>query len=139
MPQWARLHPAMRGRLQSPADERERPTILVVEDEQIVALDLEQTLHEIGYHVVGVTDNGSDAIALADEHKPKLVLMDVLLRGKMSGIDAASRISRSGETPVIFLTANSDRDTVSRAAEVAPYGFIIKPFNLKELTAAIEI
>lgn len=112
--------------------------ILVVEDEQVIALDLQLNLEEMGYDVVASTDNGPDAIALANQHKPDLVLMDVMLKGPMDGITAARSISQL-HIPVIYLTAYSDSETVQRAAETAPYGFLTKPFQRREIAASIEV
>lgn len=114
-------------------------SILIVEDEQIVSLDLQQNLEEMGYSVAGATDNGEDAVALARKLKPSVVLMDIMLRGKMDGIEAAKHIGRGLRIPVIFLSAYGDPRTVQRAVTSAPYGFLTKPFQSKELRAAIEV
>ena len=114
-------------------------TILVVEDEAIVAMDLSFQLQEMGYQVCGTADNGKDAIALAWQHRPSLVLMDIVIKGDMDGVDTARHIGRGLHIPVIFLTAYSDARTVERAAKAAPYGYLTKPFQPKELRAAIEV
>ena len=114
-------------------------SILIVEDEQLVALDLEQSLVEMFYRVVGRVDNGRAAIALASEHRPDLVLMDIMLKGDMDGVEAARQIGQVVGAPIIFLTAYSDTHTVGRAAETAPHGFVTKPFQPRELRAAIEV
>lgn len=113
--------------------------ILIVEDEALVALDLSHQLHDLGYQVCGTADNGLDAIALAGLHRPDLVLMDIVLKGEMDGVTAAQHIGNGGQIPVIFLTAYSDKATVERAAQSAPYGYLTKPFQPRELQAAIEI
>ena len=114
-------------------------SILVVEDEQIVSLDLQQSLVDMGYSIAGATDNGEDAINLARKLKPGVVLMDIMLRGDMDGIEAAKHIGRGLRIPVIFLSAYSDPPTVQRAVTSAPYGFLTKPYQTKELRAAIEV
>lgn len=114
-------------------------TILVVEDEVIVAMDLTQHLEAMGYTVTGTAVTGEEAIRLARAQRPALVLMDIMLQGPMSGIDAARHIGHEIHIPVIFLTTLSDAETVRRAAEAAPYGYLTKPFQIKELRAAIEV
>lgn len=114
-------------------------TIMIVEDEAIVAMDLSSQLQEMGYQICGTADNGEDAIAMARQHKPQLVLMDIVIKGDMDGVDSARHISRGLHIPVIFLTAYSDTNTVDRATKAAPYGYLTKPFEPKELRAAIEV
>ena len=114
-------------------------SVMIVEDEQIVALDLQEDLEEMGFRVVGTAASGDDAIHLARQHRPDVVLMDIVLRGSMDGIEAARLISHEHGTPVIFLTAYSDTSTVMRAAETAPFGYLTKPYQSKELRAAIEV
>ena len=114
-------------------------TIMIVEDEGIVAMDMSFQLQDMGYLVCGIADNSEDAIALAQLHKPQLVLMDIVINGKVDGIDTAKHISRGLHIPVVFLTAYSDPSTVERAARTAPYGYLTKPFQAGELRAAIEV
>ncbi|PTQ91058.1 hybrid sensor histidine kinase/response regulator [Agitococcus lubricus] len=113
-------------------------SILIVEDEQIIALDLQQTLEQMGYDVLACTDNGTDAIQLAQQLRPSVVLMDILLKGAMDGTVAGKYIGTFG-IPVIYLTAFSDSVTVRQAAEALPYGFLTKPYRQTELGAAIEV
>jgi len=113
--------------------------ILVVEDEAIVAMDLKCQLRDMGYEVCGCFDNARDAIACAHREQPDLVLMDLVIRGGIDGVAAASHISRTMDIPVIFLTAYSDDDTIGRAAQAVPYGYLTKPFQPRELHAAIEV
>jgi signal transduction histidine kinase len=113
--------------------------ILIVEDESVVALDLKLQLSDLGYQVCGTATHGTQAVALASQHAPDLVLMDVRLLGAMDGIEAAQKIQQDGPVPVIFLTSHSDNHTVQRAAQTAPYGYLTKPFQLKELRAGIEV
>jgi PAS domain S-box-containing protein len=115
------------------------PTILIVEDEAIVALDLKSQLEDLGYTVVGTADCADRALALARGKQPSLILMDVMLKGPMDGIEIAAELSKEQDTPVIFLTSFSDADTVQRAARTAPYGYLTKPFQVKELAAGIEV
>ena len=119
--------------------DKEQASILVVEDEAIVALDLRMQLQDMGYRVVGTAETAEEAIGLAKRHRPMMVLMDVMLKGATDGIDAAEIIRRTLEIPVIFLTAFSDSQLVARAARTAPYGYLTKPFKLKELRAGIEV
>ena len=114
-------------------------SILVVEDESIVAMDIQNQLEDMGYRVVGTAGTGEEAMSLAREHEPDLVLMDIVLRGEMNGIEAARYVAHTLHVPVIFLTAFNDAQTVQRAAETGPYGYLTKPFSPKELRAAIEV
>lgn len=124
----------------TPARDKQRASkIMVVEDEAIVAMDLESQLRDMGYDVCGTLDNAHDAIACAHNEQPDLVLMDIVIRSSMDGIEAASHISLTMGIPVIFLTAYSDDTTVRRAAQTAPYGYLTKPFQTRELQAAIEV
>lgn len=113
--------------------------ILVVEDESIVRLDIENTLKERGHSVVASCASGEEAVELCDEHRPQVVLMDIALSGGLSGIDAAKRIRERTGSAVVFLTANSDKVTVSRARTAVPYGYVIKPFRPVDLLVAIEM
>ncbi|NQV51559.1 MAG: response regulator [Flavobacteriales bacterium] len=113
--------------------------ILVVEDESIVAKDIQICLKKLGYEVVGIVSSGEDAVSKAREMEPDLIMMDIMLKGEMSGIEAASIIRKTQDIPVIFLTAYTDRDTVDRAKESEPFGYIIKPFKEIDIQTAIEI
>ena len=121
------------------APPQRRARILIVEDEAVVALDLESELTEMGYEVCGCIDNGRDAIAEAAARRPDLVLMDIVIKGDIDGIEAAGKIAHAGRIPVVFLTAYSDDATVARAALTAPYGYLTKPFQARELHAVIEV
>ena len=114
-------------------------TILIVEDEAIVALDLRLQLQELGYQVVGVAASGEQALALAERLSPQLVLMDVRLQGPMDGIATAQALQGQHRVPLIYLTSHSDTDTVQRAARTGPYGYLTKPYQIKELRAGIEV
>ncbi|HYF50488.1 MAG TPA: response regulator [Planctomycetota bacterium] len=113
--------------------------ILVVEDEMIVALDIEETLRRLGYSVAAVVSTGEEAVRKADELKPDVVLMDIQLKGSMDGIEAARRIAEKKPVPVVFLTAYADTNTISRAKLAFPYGYILKPFEERELYSALEV
>jgi CheY-like chemotaxis protein len=113
--------------------------LLVVEDETIVALELKETLVKLGYAVVGTVNNGPDAIRRAGEERPDLVLMDIHIKGAMDGIEAAEEIVSRYDIPVIYLTAHSDHETISRAIQTLPYGYLVKPFNERSLYSNIEM
>jgi two-component system, cell cycle sensor histidine kinase and response regulator CckA len=116
-----------------------RPSILIVEDEGIVAEDLAKRLGRLGYVVAGVTELGEEAVALARDLRPSVVLMDIRLAGAMDGVEAAERIRRESDAPVIYLTASSDRATIERAKVTEPFAFIVKPFEDRELETHIEM
>jgi len=113
--------------------------ILIVEDERIVAEDLSIMLASLGYEVAGIAGSGEDAIALAEAQNPDLILMDIMLSGKLDGISAADRIQAIRTTPVIYVTAYADDVLLSRAKKTEPFGYIVKPFNERELRSNIEI
>lgn len=114
-------------------------SILIVEDEFIVSADIEERLMAMGYRVAGSTDTGEQAVELAGQQRPDLVLMDIRLRGEMDGITAAEEIRRRFRLPVIFLTAYSEDATLERAKVAEPYGYILKPFDDRELKSTMEI
>src|SRR6185295_12398617 len=97
--------------------------IMVVEDESIVAMDLENRLRSLGYDVVASAGTGEEALFAAESTRPELVLMDVMLRGKMDGIEAARVIHQRHRIPIIFLTAYSDEPTLERAKAAEPFGY----------------
>jgi PAS domain S-box-containing protein len=113
--------------------------ILVVEDEAVVAKDLQTRLRKLGYDVPATVQTGQEAIDAAEVHRPELILMDVRLKGTMDGIEASAHIMEKFRTPVIFLTAYADDGTLGRAKLTDPYGFILKPFNERELHTAIQV
>lgn len=113
--------------------------ILVVEDENIVSKDIQHSLKKLGYNVVGAATSGESALELAEQHNPDLVLMDIMLKGEMSGIDAASQIREKYDIPVIFLTAYADESTLGKAKITEPYGYILKPFKEIDLHTSIEM
>ncbi|MCF8168062.1 MAG: EAL domain-containing protein [Rhodoferax sp.] len=113
--------------------------ILVVEDERLVARDIEQQLLELGYLQVGHATRGDDAIVQVGQHQPDLVLMDIQLGGPMDGIEAAQAIRAQFNVPVVFLTAYAADDILARAKLVEPYGYILKPFSERELRTVLEM
>lgn len=113
--------------------------ILVVEDESIVALDIQERLESLGYDVPATVAAGEKAIEQAGLLRPDLVLMDIHLQGQMDGIEAADHIRRQFGIPVIYLTANADHPTVERAKFTEPFGYVIKPFEERELHTTIEV
>lgn len=113
--------------------------VLVAEDEAIVAMDIRNRLIEMGYQSAGCAASGEEVLALVEEKCPDLVLMDIRLQGKMDGIEAAEVIRRQFHVPVVFLTAYSEEATLQRAKLAEPFGYILKPFNNRELKSTIEI
>jgi AmiR/NasT family two-component response regulator len=116
-----------------------KATILIVEDEAIVAEDLFQKLGHMGYEVRGITALGEEAVALARDRRPDLVLMDIRLRGRMGGIEAAELIRRECDLPVVFLTGQADSATLQRAKVTDRFGYILKPFDELELETHIDM
>lgn len=114
--------------------------ILIVEDEKIISLDLQRRLEKFDYTVVGLCTTGQEAVDKAEELKPDIILMDIMLAGAdIDGIDAAKIIKERNQIPVIFLTAYADEKTLNRAKEAEPFGYILKPFKEKELYTTIDI
>jgi len=113
--------------------------ILVVEDESIVARDIRNMLIGLNYHVVDVVSSAQAAIKTSEKENPDIVLMDIMLHGGMSGVDAANVIYREMNIPIIYLTAYADEKTLLKAKETAPFGYLLKPFEERELQSSIEI
>lgn len=116
-----------------------KTNVLVVEDENIVSKDIQHSLKKLGYNVVGAASTGEKAITLAHETTPDVVLMDIMLKGDMNGIETAGKIKESLNIPVIYLTAYADEATLSKAKVTEPYGYIIKPFKEIDLHTSIEM
>ncbi|WP_321423517.1 response regulator [uncultured Methanobacterium sp.] len=114
-------------------------SIMLVEDEIIVAADVKNRLENMGYDVLGIFDTGEEAIQKAGELKPDMVLMDIVLKGEMDGIDAAQEIHELFDIPLIYLTAYSDEKTLERAKVTEPFGYVLKPFEDREIQSAIEM
>ncbi len=117
----------------------DRLNIFIVEDESIVAKDIQHSLTKLGYNVVGVANNGNDAIDKITELAPDLVLMDIMIKGPLTGIEVTEKIKEKMNVPVIFLTAYADEGTLSRAKVMEPYGYILKPFKEIDLHSTIEM
>jgi PAS domain S-box-containing protein len=117
----------------------EKIRILIVEDEALVAEDLKEMLQGFGYEVCGIADTGEKAIALADEHHPDLVLMDINLSSAMDGITAGGEIRSRWGMPIIYVTAFATQAIIDRAKKTTPSGYILKPFNERQIQTAIEI
>lgn len=113
--------------------------ILVVEDEIIIAMEIEDRLDSLGYEVVDMVSSGAEAIQAAVEMPPDLVLIDIMLKGSMDGIEVASQMQARFHIPVIYLTAYADENTLQRAKTSRPFGYLVKPFEKRELQIAIEI
>jgi len=116
-----------------------KESILIVEDDFIVAKVIEKNLIDLGFSIAGLVATGEDAIAKAGSEKPDLVLMDIHLQGEMDGIAASEKIRARLNIPVVFLTAFSDQQTFDRALVTAPFGYIIKPFSQNTLSATIRV
>jgi diguanylate cyclase (GGDEF)-like protein len=115
------------------------PAVLIVEDERIFARDLQQQLRSLGYDSSASAASGEDALALAREKKPDVVLMDVRIKGGMDGVATAERLRAIHDVPVIFLTAHADDSTLGRAKATGPHGYLLKPIKPAELKSTIEI
>jgi len=113
--------------------------VLVVEDEAVVAMDIEHRLINLGHKVVGVTARGEEAVRLGKELRPDLILMDIHLQGDMDGVTAAEQIHESFEVPVVYVTAHADEVTIQRAKISGPFGYVLKPFDERELRTVIEM
>ena len=115
-----------------------KPKILIAEDESIIAMDLRVTLSKLGYEVTSVVNNALAVIQKAEQDKPDVILMDIMLGGSLDGIEAAKIISVNHSTPIIYVTALKDEETIKRASLPEPYLFLMKPFTESILQDAIE-
>lgn len=113
-------------------------SVLIVEDEGLVGLDLRLRVEALGYRVVGLADTAAEAVELARAHRPSVVLMDIRLRGEADGVDAAAEISTRFSAPVVFVTGNTDEATLRRATNAEPYGYLVKPVDDRELEATLK-
>ncbi len=113
--------------------------IFIVEDEKIVAADLQMSLENLGYHVLGIAASGQEAIDAIEIHRPDLVVMDIKLQGPMNGLEAARHIYQRQDIPIIYATAYVDEETIAQAKETEAYGYLLKPYEDKELQATIEV
>jgi DNA-binding LytR/AlgR family response regulator len=117
----------------------DKPRILIVEDDIIIAANISLQLTKLGYEVTGIESRGEDAIHHAKENHPEIILMDIHLKGKIDGIETALSIQRIFDIPLIYLTANSDEISFQRAKETHPFAFISKPFNKLNLERTIAL
>jgi PAS domain S-box-containing protein len=113
--------------------------VLIVEDESIVAIDLRQTLIKLNYQVIDVVRTGEDAVKKAIEKKPNVILMDIMLGGKLTGIEAVNKIKAEFDVPIIYLTAYADEKTIQSAKLTDPFGYILKPYDERFLHSTIEM
>ena len=113
--------------------------ILMVEDDMIIAADISMQLTKLGYQVVGINISGEDALNMVANNRPDLILMDIVLSGKINGIETAKIILEQFQIPVIFLTSNSDDATFQKALLAKPYAFISKPFQKAELARTLKL
>jgi PAS domain S-box-containing protein len=116
-----------------------KASILIVEDNNIVMLELKDRLEEMSYKVVDTASSGFDAIQKAELHQPDLIIMDIRLKGDMDGIDTSATIRGKMDVPIVYLTAHADDNTLQRAKITEPYGYIIKPFEERELNTTLEM
>ena len=116
-----------------------KTNVLVVEDESIVSKDIQHSLKKLGYNVVGAASTGERAFELAASEKPDIILMDIMLKGNINGIETAQRVKRELNITVIYLTAYADEATLAKAKVTEPYGYIIKPFKEVDLHTSIEM
>jgi PAS domain S-box-containing protein len=117
----------------------EKARIQIVEDEKIVAMDIQERLESFNYTISGTASSGEEAIKKAADTNPNLVLMDIMLKGEIDGIKAAQHIRAFFDIPVVFLTAYADESTLQRAKITEPFGYLLKPFDDNELHATIEM
>jgi len=115
-----------------------KASIMIVEDEGVVSIDIRNILRRSGYDIAAVAFLGEEAVKKAGETHPDLVLMDIGLKGEIDGIEAAKKIRERLQIPVVFLTGFADENTLAKAREADPSGFIIKPINEEELRKTIE-
>lgn len=113
--------------------------ILVVEDEPMIAESLSEMLELLGHEVLAVAESGEEAVMQLLEKEPDLLLLDIQLKGKMDGVELASLIKQKYNIPFVFTTAFADEATISRAKAEGPFGYIVKPYGVKDIMAAIEV
>ncbi|HRP51907.1 MAG TPA: response regulator [Fluviicola sp.] len=116
-----------------------KANVLVVEDEFIVSKDIQSSLKKLGYHVIGAAPSGEKALEILEEDQPDIVLMDIMLKGDMNGIETAEIVKNQYAIPVIYLTAYADEATLTKAKVTEPYGYILKPFKEIDLHTSIEM
>jgi PAS domain S-box-containing protein len=115
------------------------PKILIADDEWVTRVEIEEMLTDLGYEVVGQVETGAEAIEMVRRLEPDLIIMDVMMLGEMNGIDAARVIKAEWGTPIVFVTGYGDPEYIEAAKEIAPFGYVMKPFDEKEIHAFVEI
>jgi len=118
---------------------KEKAKILIIEDEPIISSDLEMTLEDLGYQVVGIEDNAEEALAFLASNVVDLILLDINLEGDVDGVMLAEDINKLYDAPYVYLTSNADKLTINRVKRTNPAGFIVKPFTEQDLSSNIEI
>ncbi|MBT5305552.1 MAG: response regulator, partial [Candidatus Scalindua sp.] len=113
--------------------------LMIVDDEAVISMQLEDRLQSMEYDVVGTASSAEESVSMARVLRPDLILMDIVMQGKLDGIDAAKKIKADMDIPIIFLTAYTDDRYIKRAMSVEPFGYIVKPFRENEIRANIEI
>jgi len=116
-----------------------KPKIIVVEDEHIIAMEIQERLRKIGYEVPAIFSSGEEVVKEVKNINPDLIIMDIMLEGKMDGIEAAEKLQNQFDIPLVYLTAYSDKETLERAKITQPFGYILKPLEERELHTTIEI
>ncbi len=119
--------------------EEERCKALIVEDESIVAKDIQNTLIKNNYEVIGVANNADTALNLISQNQPDFIMMDIMIKGNLNGIELAAKINEEYTIPIIFLTAYSDQSTLEKAKVTEPYAYITKPFKSSDIISAVEL
>lgn len=114
-------------------------TILIVEDEMIIGANISMLLSDLGYETLGIIPSGEKAIAFIETQKPDIILMDIVLKGKLDGIETARIIQETNDIPIIYLTSNTDDHHFNRSKSTRPFAFISKPFKRLDLQRAIEL
>ena len=115
------------------------PRALIVEDETLIAEELKERLSRLGFSIIAAVDTADEGIAIATREHPDLVLMDIRLKGEKDGVQAAREIREQVDVPIVYLTAHSDRLTVERVKATEYDGFLLKPFQRRELESTIEV
>jgi len=115
------------------------PSVLVVEDEVVIARDIQRTLLDLGYRVPVIAMNGFEAVDAVEAVRPDLILMDIRLGGTLDGIQTAAKVREKYEIPIVYVSAYSDEATLARAKETGPYGYVVKPFDDRDLRTTIEV
>jgi DNA-binding NarL/FixJ family response regulator len=113
--------------------------LIIADDEVIISTQLDEFLSTKGFDIVGIATSGVQAVAMAKELRPDLILMDIVMPGELDGIAAASKINRDLKIPVIFLTAYADEEMIQRAKHIGPFAYVLKPIQEQQILAAIEI